>query len=241
MDILKVLNSPDMEVKRRAIGIALEMVSSRNVEDVVLFLKKQLQGTMDQEFDKVGRRRTTSLTVEPRIPTTPHPIHPLMCHQILRSRRQCRLRPHGLFGRFQQPFGCGRHCLCSRGSRKVPRVAFDHYRKAHLHLWRDQKRQGVPRSAVDCRRVLHHCCRYQASAVRDSQSARRDSHLGFGTGKSITDRADPSAFWTKQRQPTRTPRKSNQINPKPSPQLESSPTERTPPRLSFHLLPMPLD
>ncbi|KAK1923557.1 ER to Golgi transport-related protein [Papiliotrema laurentii] len=52
MDILKVLNSPDMEVKRRAIGIALEMVSSRNVEDVVLFLKKQLQNTMDQEFDK---------------------------------------------------------------------------------------------------------------------------------------------------------------------------------------------
>jgi len=44
-----------MEVKRRALQIALEMVSSRNVEDVVLFLKKQLQGTMDQEFDKVNR------------------------------------------------------------------------------------------------------------------------------------------------------------------------------------------
>ena len=71
MDILKVLTrlvlksfidqstclhlcSQDMEVKRKAIGIALEMVTSRNVEDVVLFLKKQLQGTMDQEFDKVG-------------------------------------------------------------------------------------------------------------------------------------------------------------------------------------------
>lgn len=53
MDILKVLNSQDMEVKRKAIGIALEMVTSRNVEDVVLFLKKQLQGTMASEFDKV--------------------------------------------------------------------------------------------------------------------------------------------------------------------------------------------
>ncbi|OWZ37844.1 coatomer beta subunit [Cryptococcus neoformans c45] len=52
MDILKVLSSPDMEVKRKAIGIALEMVSSRNVEEVVLFLKKQLQGTLDQDFDK---------------------------------------------------------------------------------------------------------------------------------------------------------------------------------------------
>jgi coatomer subunit beta len=54
MDILKVLTSQDIEVKRKAIGIALEMVSSRNVEDVVLFLKKQLQGTMESEFDKVS-------------------------------------------------------------------------------------------------------------------------------------------------------------------------------------------
>lgn len=52
MDILKVLTSPDMEVKRKAIGVALEMVTSQNVEDVVLFFKKQLQSTMDQEFDK---------------------------------------------------------------------------------------------------------------------------------------------------------------------------------------------
>lgn len=48
------LGSPDMEVKRKALSVALEMVTSRNVEDVVLFLKKQLQGTMDQEFDKAG-------------------------------------------------------------------------------------------------------------------------------------------------------------------------------------------
>nr|ODN92299.1 coatomer beta subunit [Cryptococcus depauperatus CBS 7855] len=52
MDILKVLNSPDMEVKKRAIGVVLEMVTSRNVEDVVLFLKKQLTNTLDQDFDK---------------------------------------------------------------------------------------------------------------------------------------------------------------------------------------------
>lgn len=46
--------SPDMEVKRKALGVALEMVTSRNVEDVVLFLKKQLQSTMEQEYDKVS-------------------------------------------------------------------------------------------------------------------------------------------------------------------------------------------
>ncbi|KAL7425059.1 coatomer subunit beta [Cryptotrichosporon argae] len=52
MDILKVLSSPDMEVKRKAIGVALDLVTSRNVEDVVLFLKKQLQSTVETEFDK---------------------------------------------------------------------------------------------------------------------------------------------------------------------------------------------
>lgn len=63
MDILKVLSSQDLEVKRRAIQIALEMITSRNVEDVVLFLRKQLQGTMDQDFDKVSRRPIMSRTV----------------------------------------------------------------------------------------------------------------------------------------------------------------------------------
>lgn len=52
MDILKVLNSQDLEVKRKAVGIALKMVTSRNVEDVVLFLKKQLQSTQQEDWDK---------------------------------------------------------------------------------------------------------------------------------------------------------------------------------------------
>lgn len=51
-DILKVLNSPDMEVKRKALGVALQLVTSRNVEDVVLFLKKQLQSTLAADWDK---------------------------------------------------------------------------------------------------------------------------------------------------------------------------------------------
>ncbi|KAI5474319.1 coatomer protein complex, subunit beta [Pseudohyphozyma bogoriensis] len=52
MDILRVLASPDMEVKRKALGIALEMVNSRNVEEVVGFLKKELVRTTTGEFEK---------------------------------------------------------------------------------------------------------------------------------------------------------------------------------------------
>ena len=47
--------SADIEVRRKATSIALGMTSSRNVEDVVSFFKKQLQKTQDQEdYEKVS-------------------------------------------------------------------------------------------------------------------------------------------------------------------------------------------
>lgn len=49
------VSSTDLEVLRKAISIVLSLVSSRNVEEVVLFLKKQLQRTQEQDFEKVGR------------------------------------------------------------------------------------------------------------------------------------------------------------------------------------------
>jgi coatomer subunit beta len=54
MDLLAVLASTDMEVRRKCLNIALAMVTSRNVEEVVGVLKKQLVRTVDQEFEKVG-------------------------------------------------------------------------------------------------------------------------------------------------------------------------------------------
>jgi len=53
MDILRVLSSPDIEVRRKCIKIAMEMVSSRNVDEVVAFLKKELVKTHDQDYEKV--------------------------------------------------------------------------------------------------------------------------------------------------------------------------------------------
>lgn len=57
MDILRVLSSPDLEVRRKAISISLAMVNSRNVEEVVLFLKKQLEKTMTEEYEKIAEYR----------------------------------------------------------------------------------------------------------------------------------------------------------------------------------------
>jgi len=72
-----------MEVRRKAIGIVLSMTSTRNVEEVVLFLKKQLQKTQEADFDKVTRNAAVILVdflitslVGTRIPTTLDPVDP---------------------------------------------------------------------------------------------------------------------------------------------------------------------
>lgn len=58
MDILQILSGgADLEVRRKAISIVLSLTSSRNVEDVVLFFKKQLQKTQDQEYEKAPEYR----------------------------------------------------------------------------------------------------------------------------------------------------------------------------------------
>lgn len=57
MEILRALSSPDLDVRRKALGIAMEMVSSKNVEEVVLLLKKELSKTVDQEYEKNAEYR----------------------------------------------------------------------------------------------------------------------------------------------------------------------------------------
>ncbi|CUA78366.1 Coatomer subunit beta [Rhizoctonia solani] len=53
MDLLRVLQSPDMDVRRKCLGIALAMVTSRNVEEVVGLLKKALARTTETEAEKI--------------------------------------------------------------------------------------------------------------------------------------------------------------------------------------------
>ena len=53
MEILRVLSSPDIDVRKKALSLALEMVSSKNVEEVVMLLKKELSKTVDEQYEKV--------------------------------------------------------------------------------------------------------------------------------------------------------------------------------------------
>ncbi|KAL1759385.1 adaptin N terminal region-domain-containing protein [Schizophyllum commune] len=58
MDVLPVLSSStDIEVRRKAMSIILSMTSSRNVEEVVMYLKKQLQKTQEVDFEKAPEYR----------------------------------------------------------------------------------------------------------------------------------------------------------------------------------------
>ena len=50
---LTTCNVVPIEIRRKAMGIIQAMATSRNVEEVVKFLKKQLQRTMSGRHEKV--------------------------------------------------------------------------------------------------------------------------------------------------------------------------------------------
>lgn len=58
MEVLRVLSSPDLDVRRKALDIALEMVSSKNVQEVVMLLKKELSKTVDEQYEKNNEYRS---------------------------------------------------------------------------------------------------------------------------------------------------------------------------------------
>ena len=45
MDILRILAAPDLEVRKKTLNLALDLVSSRNIEEMVLVLKKEIVKT----------------------------------------------------------------------------------------------------------------------------------------------------------------------------------------------------
>lgn len=62
LDILKVLSSPSVDVRNKAIEIGLKLVSSKNVEDVIKLLKKELHRTTNSNEDKNVEYRQTLIS-----------------------------------------------------------------------------------------------------------------------------------------------------------------------------------
>ncbi|EPB73565.1 adaptin region [Ancylostoma ceylanicum] len=57
MDILRVLSSPGLDVRQKTLNLALDLVSSRNVEDMVMFLKKEIAKSTSEPAEEAGRYR----------------------------------------------------------------------------------------------------------------------------------------------------------------------------------------
>ncbi|XP_064627752.1 coatomer subunit beta-like [Lineus longissimus] len=58
MDILRVLAAPDLEVRKKTLNLALDLVSSRNIEEMVLVLRKEVVKTNDSvEHEDIGKYR----------------------------------------------------------------------------------------------------------------------------------------------------------------------------------------
>lgn len=57
MEVLRVLSSPDLDVRRKALNIAMNMVSSKNIQEVIMLLKKELAKTVDEQYEKNSEYR----------------------------------------------------------------------------------------------------------------------------------------------------------------------------------------
>lgn len=121
MEILRVLSSPDIDIRRKALGIALEMVSSKNVEEIVMLLKKELSKTVDEQYEQVGVQSSSQkpqiLTIfaEQRIPPAPSSVNTHLCDQVLGDRCQRCRSADGLHCGFQQQFRRGCDFICQGG------------------------------------------------------------------------------------------------------------------------------
>ncbi|XP_031484427.1 coatomer subunit beta-1-like [Nymphaea colorata] len=57
MDILRALSSPNLDIRRKTLDIVLELITPRNVDEVVLTLKKEVVKTQSVELEKNGEYR----------------------------------------------------------------------------------------------------------------------------------------------------------------------------------------
>lgn len=53
MDILRALASPDMDIRKKTLDIALDLVAPSNIEEVIASLKREIAKTQVQGFEKV--------------------------------------------------------------------------------------------------------------------------------------------------------------------------------------------
>ncbi|EPY75622.1 coatomer subunit beta [Camelus ferus] len=85
MDILRVLSTPDLEVRKKTLQLALDLVSSRNVEELVIVLKKEVIKTNNvsehEDTDKYRQLLVRTLhSCSVRFPDMAANVIPVVCN-----------------------------------------------------------------------------------------------------------------------------------------------------------------
>lgn len=57
MDVLRALTSPNVDIRRKTLDIVLDLITPRNVDEVVMMLKKEVVKTQSGEHEKNGEYR----------------------------------------------------------------------------------------------------------------------------------------------------------------------------------------
>uniref|UniRef100_A0A2P2MSH8 Coatomer subunit beta n=1 Tax=Rhizophora mucronata TaxID=61149 RepID=A0A2P2MSH8_RHIMU len=57
MDVLRALSSPNLDIRRKTLDIVLDLITPRNINEVVLMLKKEVVKTQGGELEKNGEYR----------------------------------------------------------------------------------------------------------------------------------------------------------------------------------------
>jgi len=57
LDVMRALSSPNMDIRKKTLEIVIDLVSPRNIDEVILVLKKEINRTQSTEEDKGGDYR----------------------------------------------------------------------------------------------------------------------------------------------------------------------------------------
>ena len=57
MDVLRALASPTLDIRQKTLDFAMDLVNPRNIDEVILLLKKEINRTQSAEMDKAAEYR----------------------------------------------------------------------------------------------------------------------------------------------------------------------------------------
>jgi coatomer subunit beta len=66
MDVLRALSAPNMDIRKKTLDIALDLITQRNIDEVVQVLKKEIMKTQSKELEKGAEYRQLLVQVPPQ-------------------------------------------------------------------------------------------------------------------------------------------------------------------------------